>query len=1676
LRATTTWARLWGQRWRRNGGWGQYFADDAFSLKHPGLVSSARDELLGPILGADPRFVALAGAGSTLTYAQLNAASGRFANALIKFGVAPDDAVGIHIGRSIDYVVAAIAALRLGALFVPLDPDLPASRLEMMRVQAACRLVVTADRWPGDGLSLLGSDAQDLAPAPPNSSFGHAVGAYALFTSGSTGTPKCVVIERRNLLSFLNAMDRVAPLTTPPVGLAVCPFGFDVSVWEIFSVLRLGGQIRLIDHAERSDGAALARASQRTSVTNLYIPPALLEDFVSELELGEPLTSLERVLVGVEPIPKAVLSRLRTAAPNATIVNGYGPTETTVCATAHVFQESTVSTDRVPIGTALPRYFVALVDEEMRPVRSGDQGEIVIGGPGVGRGYANDPVATADRFIPDHLSGIPGGRLYRTGDLARASENGNITFLGRQDQQVKIRGFRVELGEVEAAILRLAPVRRAVVTVLAGERSSRLIAFVEADADLDPVQLRLRLTDEVPPYAVPDRLFVTDRLPLTINGKIDGSELRTWLRRRPPLESAVVPPRSEEEVGLARCWCEVLDLDDIGIDDDFVALGGNSLLAVAAAREINRSMGFAVTGAMILRAQTITVLARDIHRLAALRPIQSPQTSGGASPGQLGLWTLQQLEPGNRAFYIPWALAIEGPIAATTIKDVWVDIVRRHEALRTRFKTRGSELIQEVGRESDAWVELLKVPVTTASESEVIVELVEDALAAPMDLGRACWRAWVLEFTPSRHVLLAIVHHIVFDGTSLRLLVEDILARLDGANPAAAVPARSAQLEQSRLASASRPEDESYWRDRLRDLPDPIKLRADHPRKVRQSSGGDCVRLRIDRSSVAKVDEVARRCGTTRFTVLLSAVAMLVQRFADTDDFVICTPVSTRETAEAEAAVGYFVNLVPLRLAVPHGISGDDFVQRVNDELVNARVHSRLAFEDLSRLDAGPDRLNNSFLTRMVVVEEVPLPLPARARDVEVTQLQVDPGTAKYELTVSFEDAAGELSVCFEYATDLYERETVARLAHHFTILLSSVIREGGAHRADELEILDPSDLEQLTVRFNQKPPSLTIDHTLTALFARQVAERPGAVAVIDDQGQITYAELDAAAGRLAGALVEAGMRPGDAVLVAVARSAAEIIAVMAVLKGGGYYVPVDTALPPPRMLATAEASRARLAIVDDARPLAGLTIPRISVTARGSVAQRARRTPLSAAYAMFTSGSTGVPKGVIVPDQAIVRLVCGQTSIPLGPDDTLLRVSAFPFDAATLEIWGALLNGGRVVCLPEHVVKDPAELALAIEAHRATVGFFNVALFQQLVRTSVRSLRSFHTLLVGGEAVPAPLMLEAGRELGFDVLLNGYGPTENTTFSCCHRLTGPPDSAASIPVGRPITGSAAYVLDNCLKPAPVGALGQIAVGGRGLAYGYLNDATMTAERFIPDTLSGQPGERLYLTGDLGYWLSDGCIEYAGRRDEQVKVRGYRIELREVEQLLETNPQVERAVALTADSAHGRQLLAFVERRRGSDMTSSEVRGELLARAPDYLVPSHIVVMDRFPENQNGKVDRASLRTLRADHAAAADASQQPTSVIERRVAAIWCELLGLNDIGLDEHFFDVGGDSLRLITLRDRLASEFGVRLPAARLIELPTVRTLAQHLREPRPRDGGLLATQALERAARRRARIGS
>jgi amino acid adenylation domain-containing protein/FkbM family methyltransferase len=1609
-----------------------------------------------------PNAGALAWEGGTLTYAELNARANRLAHHLAALGVGLETRVAVCMERGPELIAAILAVLKAGGAYLPLDPGYPAARLGAMLGDADARVLLTHETVRRRLLTLPtvrvvsvdGADAAAIAArsaANPAAAAGPGTLAYVMFTSGSTGTPKGVAVEHRGVVRLVRGATYAA-LGPDEVILQAAPVWFDASTFEIWGALLNGGRLALAP-PHPFGLVELGRALARHRVTTLWLTAGLFRAMVDERL--EELGGLRQLLAGGDVLPEAQVRRVRERFPALRLVNGYGPTENTTFTCCYRVGEAWEG-GPVPVGRPIGGTRVHVLDAALRPVPVGAEGELFAGGQGVARGYLDRPAPTAERFVPDPFASEPGARLYRTGDRVRVRADGTVEYLGRLDAQVKIRGFRVEPGEVEAVLRGVPGVRDCAVAAREdrpGEK--RLVAWVAGEAGTDEV--RAHLARLLPEHMLPSAFVRVDALPLNANGKLDRSALQA--PEAAPGDAEQAAPLTPAEARVAEIWAALLGVERVGTEDSFFALGGNSLLGMRMVSRVREAFGVELPLRALFDAPTVAELALRVEDQRAAHAAADAPEPGGRAEGPLRypasfaqerLWFMDRLSPGGSVYNVSRALRLAGPLDAAALERALGEVVRRHAPLRTTLRAEKDAVVQVVAPFAGFALpvgDLSALPAATR-EDEARRRAGEHALR-PFDLAEGpLFRAALLRLGADDHVLLLTMHHAVSDGWSLEVLFRELGAlyaafRAGQPSPLPPLPLQygeHAARERERLGGAALARDLAWWRERLAGAPPLLELPADHPRPAVQSFHGAREPVALSAEAIRAARALARAEGTTLFQVLLAAFQVLLSRYAGTTDLVLGTPVAGRTQAETEGLVGFFANTLPLRT----DLSGDpDFrevLRRTRETLAGAWEHQETPFEKVVEAvhpGRGPGHAPLFQVSFALGEGEAAAPV---LEGVRVEWMEVERPTARWDLEVALaEDAAGVRGYA-AYATDLFEPATVRRMMNHLARVMEQCVAEPDVP-ASRVELLGGDERRavlDLAADADVPVPGRTCIHHL---FEAQAARTPNAEALLWEREVVTYAELNRRANRLAHHLAARGVGPEARVGVCLERGPELVAALLAVLKAGGAYVPLDPAYPPERLAAMLRGAGARVLVTQQA--LRGLVPAPDAAVVCVDGADRARVAaardddpgvdvaPRNLAYLIHTSGSTGAPKGVAVEHASAVALLAWGAGVWSAAELAgSLASTSVCFDVSVAELFLPLAAGGCVV-LARDVLELPRLPAVDRVRMVSTVPSAAAALLE-----GGGIPAGVTTVNLGGEALRAELV-DALHARGVARVLDLYGPSEATTYGTwAERAAGGAET-----IGRPIAGTRAYVLDEAGELVPPGVPGELYLGGRGVARGYLKSPALTAARFVPDPYAGVPGARMYRTGDRVRWVG-GTLRYRGRLDHQVKVRGgFRVEPGEVEAALRRVAGVRDCVVVPGDGPGGTRLVAYLVGGAAVDEVCAALRRTL----PEHMVPGAFVLLDALPLNRNGKVDRGALVP---PPPADGHGYQAPRTATEAALAGIWAGLLETERVGVHDDFFALGGHSLLGARVMSRVLDELGVELPLRDLFDHPTVAALAERV----------------------------
>ncbi|MET7831103.1 amino acid adenylation domain-containing protein, partial [Streptomyces sp. NPDC005386] len=1630
-----------------------------------------------------PDAVAVRCAGRQLSYRELDERANQLAHRLIGLGVGPEAPVAVLMERSVDLVVALLAALKAGAFYLPLHSGYPLERMQWIVDETSAPVLLTDRAMRDRGLpvapvTVAVDDDAELAGLPvsdPGIESRPEQLAYVMYTSGSTGRPKGVAVTHRDVLDLV--VDSMFEPGAHERVLMVIPYAFDPSIYGLWVPLLNGGRTVITPEGDLSV-ATLARLITQEAITALDVSAGLFQVMAEE----DPgcFAGAREVITGGDVVSPTAVRRVLDHCPDIVVRSAYGPTETTLYATQHPWTGDGELPAPLPIGRPLDDMRAYVLDETLSLVPAGATGELYLAGAGLARGYFGRPDLTAERFVADPY-GPAGSRMYRTGDLARCSGEGVLEFLGRADDQVKIRGFRIELGEIETVLSRAPGVSQ--VAVIAREDqpgAKRLVGYVVADPgrgeQVDVESLRVHAAGLLPEFMVPSVLVVLDRLPLTTNGKLDRRALPA--PDLPATAGAGRGPRTPREEILCGLFAEVLGVPTVGIDDDFFALGGHSLLATRLASRIRSALGAELVVGTVFEAPTVAALADRVAEAGVARPALTAMTRPERmplSPAQNRLWFLDKLEETSATYNLPLVVRLSGRLDRAALRAALEDVVDRHESLRTVFP----EDAQGVPFQ-------LVLPATRAMRDFAVVETDEAAL--PGEISARAGERFDLAVDPpvrfrlfalsaTEHVLFLLTHHIASDGWSLAPLTRDIsrayAARCAGAGPSwSALPVQYADytLWQRELLGAEEDPHSlvsgqlAFWTQALAGIPDQLELPYDHPRPKVASHRGDTASFELDAELHQRLIDLSRTHQASLFMVVQAAFAALLSRLGAGNDIPVGTPVANRTDEAMGDLVGFFVNTLVVRTDTTGDPSFRQLLARVREVSLKAFAHQDVPFElvvnELNPVRSPAQHPLFQVLLAMQNNASVRLDLPELTADVRLGDTDV----AKFDLTLELfeqhaeEDVPDGISGRLGYALDLFTADTAQRIAACFKRLLAAVAADPDLSLS-RIDLLSPEEHRRLVVERNDTAVPYADNTTLHRMVQEQAARTPDAPAVLCGAEELTYGELDARANRLAHHLIARGVGPEQLVPICVERGFDAVVAVLGVLKAGAVYVPLNHEFPVHQIEFMVADVHAPLVVTQAhlQERLGATSAERVlmdqdwhEIATRPDTDPDVPVGPEGLAHVIFTSGSTGTPKGVMIEHRSLCRIVDSDLFAGLGPGDVVAQPSSFSWDAFTFECWPALTSGAAMAVMNKEVLLDAATLKAALRRRKVTMMWLTAPLLRQHLQDCPDLLAGVTSVFYGGEAIDRPAVdALVDGPWAPERLIHGYGPSEATVFTTSYRVDRNTPRDGQIPIGRPVANTEVFVMDENGVLVPPGVPGELWVGGPGLARGYWNRPELTAERFIKHPFSDDPQARVYRSGDVVRWRADGQLEFVGRVDDQVKIRGLRVELGGIESVLGRFPGLAEVAVVVREERQGdKRLVAYVVAETGSEgPDADDLRAHVGGLLPEFMVPSAFVVLDRLPLTTNGKLDR---RALPAPVYETEVGGRGPRTVQEEILCGLFAEILGVPAVGIDDDFFDLGGHSLLVTRLAGRIRSVLGIELVVRTVFEAPTVAALADRVAE--------------------------
>ena len=1621
-----------------------------------------------------------------ITYDELKTKSDQLALYLHQNGIKKDDLVALSMGRSVEMIISVVAILKTGAAYFSIDPSYPVERKNQILKDSNAKILISEKDSVGEiagnygGLIILMDSADDLqkveqtagvliSPMDPSGL------SYVIYTSGSTGKPKGVLQTHRTIVNLIEYQNKEYGhfLSEPKEVSQFASASFDVSVQEIFFTLLSGYTLNIVPEEVKYSTEKMLDFIEEKAIQIAYLPTAYLEYFSREFVQSASRSifdKLERIIVAGEALKiNEVIRKFFTKHPHTRLENQYGPSETHVV-TAYTLPESPETWAELPsIGKPIDKIEALILNESMKPVPVGAVGELYFGGEGIARAYLNNQSLTDEKFIENPLSK---GTIYRTGDLARWGSDGNIQFLGRADSQVKVRGFRIELGEIETALNSSQLVKSAAVITKELEGSTHLFAFVslnnaENGNNAESV-LKSHIKALLPDYMIPSAIQLIDEIPLNINGKVDRKLLA---QKEVSFHSSAEykAPVGEVEQSLTEIWKDLLKVEKVGVSDNFFELGGHSLLATQVMSRINRKFKVSVELKELFNAPTIRQLAALISNedivtdQVELKRYERPEFIP-LSFAQERLWYINELGQGHQ-YHMPEIAEIRGVFNKEAFVKSIDYIVQRHENLRTVFGEEDGKAYQNI-------LDSIEVPlihrdlIDRDNKLDFANHLVKEFVNTHFDLKEGpLLRALIVELEADRFIIGLCMHHIISDGWSLKVLLKELnicyQAFMQGEIPS--LPEMQIQYadyalwQKEKYGDGKLEEALNYWKEHLAGYED-LAMPTDYARPRQISGRGKNVTVAFSDEVSKKLEEYSKQSGITTFSALLTGVFALLNTYTRQEDLCIGMPAANRTEEQLEELIGFFVNTLINRVQIDAKGTFAQLQETVNTELINSQNYQDVPFEKIvEAVKPERDMSRTPIFQAMAsfVKPEYQQSVPTEesretANKEEISQINLGYDISKFELNFVFTERNGRFYTTLEYNTDLFKPETIDRLIQSLQLIVNAMITTPEM-KLCEVELLREEDTDLVLNQFNEGTDYELSPLCLHELFSEQVKANPDQVAIYSSTHEMTYGELEQRSHKLALYLQALGVEKGQKIALCLDRSMEMMISILGVLKAGGVYVPIDPNYPEERIKYILEDSGTEIMLTlsniksniqligsDDLIYVAVDADQLLFEACNGVLTSEA--TIEDFAYIIYTSGSTGKPKGTLIKHKNVQRVCKYPNYIDITPEDRILQLSNYAFDGSIFDIFAAFLNGAGLVLVSNAIMMNISELSKYIVDKKVTVSFMTTALFNSLVDNSTEALNSFRKILFGGEQVSVNHVNTALKTLGTDKIIHVYGPTETTVFATYYPINQE-SYQGTIPIGKPLTGTGLYVLNDALKPVPVGLTGELYISGDGLAAGYLNREDLTNERFITSPFNEH--EKLYKTGDLVKWNDEGNIVFEGRADQQVKVRGFRIELGEIESVISGFESIQRCAVIARDFKGTKQLIAFYTSKE--EVVIENLKAHIRIELPEYMVPAAFEKLDEIPLTPNGKTNTKELRKLDIK----LESSQKyvaPETETQKKLAFIWQEVLEVEKVGLLDNFFELGGHSLLATQIISRINQELHVQVVLSKLLVEPNIKALAE------------------------------
>ncbi|URZ18501.1 non-ribosomal peptide synthetase [Clostridium felsineum] len=1589
--------------------------------------------------------IALVSGKDKLSYKELNEKANKLARFLIKKGIKRGDIVPIICDSSVDTIIAMLAIIKSGAAYLPIDDSYPSARINYMLKDSRSKLILLKEsqivKVSLEDIELVNlKDEEILKESSENLEIINTPEdlSYVIYTSGSTGNPKGVCVENRNLVKLVNNPDYVEIKEEDRV-LQSGSLSFDASVFQIWIALLNGLSFHLEDKNLILNGSALENYIEQNKITIMLMPTPLFNQY-SESNI-KVFRKLNYLLVGGDVLCKRYVSKITRAYKNLKLINIYGPTENTVISTAYEVKEN-LAEGEVPIGKPISNSTAYIMDDNDNLLPVGVPGELCVGGAGISSGYLNRKDLTKKKFIENPY--VKGEIIYKTGDLARWLEDGNLDFLGRIDYQVKINGFRIELQEIEAKLLKCEKIKEAVVVDKKDKTGNKyLCAYVVEREKISPKEIKTFLKKELPAYMIPSYIVELYSLPKNANGKVD----RKALPNVDLLETSkeIIKPRYELEKKLHSIWCEIFIKKEISIDDNFFELGGNSLKAINLVSKIHKKLKLKIAVMDVFDNPSIEELA-EFLKFKTKSEVTSELKKAEkreyyeASAVQKRMYAINQRNLNSTNYNIPIAYLIRGDFNKERFEKAICKLIDRHEALRTSFCIIDGKITQKVHSKVEFRVHYSKINSKFCKD-----KFQSEKYITPFDLSKApLIGASIIEFIDAS-ILIIDVHHIVSDGISIKIIINELSALYNGVQLSKVkIQYKDFSNWQNNLYKNGKlKKEERYWLHRFQGEIPNLNMPVEYKKSDYNSFNGASIDFEIDRALIRRVNKTTIDLGVTKFMFYIAVFNVLLYKYTNERDIVIGTPGSGRTNEDVKDTIGMFVNTLPLRSKLETHMSFKEFLIKVKENSIkafeNQNYDLKNLFEQL-KIDKG-SLFNVIFSFQDIGIENLTL------ENTQVEKYKLKSKKAKFPISMILNEGKDRILGQVEYQTSLYKRSTIERFIGHYINLLNKFLNNLDKS-IEEVDVLSEEEKNLIINKFNNTKRSYKKGETVKELFEKTAKKWKNKTALVSNGKSLTYGELNERANKLARFLIKKGTKKEDIVPILCDRSIDAIISMLAIIKSGAAYLPIDDTYPSTRINYMLKDSCSKLLLLKENQKeklhldnIELVNLRNKEILKESSENLKNINTPKDLAYVIYTSGSTGNPKGVCVKNRSLVKLVNNPDYIEIKEEDRVLQSGSLSFDASVFQIWIALLNGLSFHLEDKNLILNSNSLENYIEKNKITIMLMPTPLFNQYSESNIEVFKKLKCLLVGGDVLSKIYATKITKAYKNLKLINTYGPTENSVISTAYEVKealaeGP------VPIGKPISNSTAYVMDENNNLLPVGVPGELCVGGAGISRGYLNRQDLTKKKFIENPYV--KGEIIYKTGDLARWLEDGNLDFLGRIDYQVKINGFRIELQEIEAKLLKCEKIKEAVVVDRKDKEGNKYLcAYVVKRE--NISSKEIKIFLRDEIPVYMIPPYIIELKEMPMSANGKVDRKALMNLELSKLKSE--YTKPKNTIEEKVSGVWSNVLGVKNISTDLNFFEVGGNSLKAISVVSALKKEFIVDIND--IFKYPTIQALARNIK---------------------------